>query len=48
MNLTKTPTRQYPAGTPANSNAPFRLGLTMTLMEDGYFGTHTLKEPDAW
>ena len=48
MNLTKTPTREYPAGTQANSNAPFRLGLTMSLLDDGYFGTHTLKEPDAW
>jgi hypothetical protein len=48
MNLTKTPTREYPAGTSANSNAAFRLGLTMTLLDNGYFGTHTMKEPDAW
>ncbi len=48
MNLTKTPTREYPAGTSANSNAAFRLALTMTLLEDGYFGTHTLKDPDVW
>ena len=48
MNLTKTPTREYPAGTAANSNAAFRLALTMTLLEDGYFGTHTLKDPDVW
>ena len=39
-NLTKTPTRQYPSGTQASSNAPFRLGLALTLMDDGYFGTH--------
>lgn len=48
MNLSKTPTREYPAGTSANSNAPFRLALTMTLLEDGYFGTHTLTDPDVW
>ncbi|HEX5788078.1 MAG TPA: SdrD B-like domain-containing protein [Woeseiaceae bacterium] len=48
LNLTKTPTKTYPGNTNASSNAPFRLGLAMTLMEDGYFGTHTAKEPDAW
>ena len=49
-NLTKTPTKLYPgeAATVPASNAPFRLGLAMTLMEDGYYGTHTSHEPDAW
>ena len=49
MNLTKTPTKLYP-GHSSNvpSNAPFRLGLATTLIDDGYFGTHTLQEPDAW
>ena len=49
-NLTKTPTKLYPgeSATAPASNAAFRLGLTMTLMEDGYFGTHTAHEPDAW
>ena len=49
-NLTKTPTRQYPgkSGGAANSNAPFRLGLAMTLMANGYYGTHSGLEPDAW
>ena len=49
-NLTKTPTRLYPgkSGGAANSNAPFRLGLAMTLMANGYYGTHSELEPDAW
>ena len=49
-NLTKTPTRQYPgkSGGAANSNAPFRLGLATTLMANGYYGTHSGLEPDAW
>jgi hypothetical protein len=49
-NLTKTPTREYPgkSGSVVNSNAPFRLGLATTLMADGYFGTHSELEPDAW
>lgn len=49
-NLTKTPTKQYPgSSSPApTSNAPFRLALAMSLMEDGYFGTHTALETDAW
>ena len=47
-NLTKTPTRQYPNGTQAGSNAPFRLGLALTLMDDGYFGTHANVTGDAW
>lgn len=49
-NLTKTPTRLYPGNaSPApTSNAPFRLGLALTLMDDGYFGTHTLYIADAW
>ena len=48
MNLTKTPTRIIPATRGTLSNAAFRLGLAMTLIDDGYFGTHTLEEPDAW
>ena len=49
MNLTKTPTRLYPGHSGnVSSNAPFRLGLATTLIDDGYFGTHTLEEPDAW
>ncbi len=49
-NLTKTPTKLYPgnANPAPTSNAPFRLGLAMTLMEDGYFGTHSKYIPDAW
>jgi len=49
-NLTKTPTREYPARSRgvAKSNAPARLGLAMTLMEDGYFGTHSIVSKDAW
>jgi 5-hydroxyisourate hydrolase-like protein (transthyretin family) len=47
-NLTKTPTRMYKDGTQAASNAPFRLGLAMTLMDDGYFGTHAGVTADAW
>jgi hypothetical protein len=49
-NLTKTPTRLYPGNSSPKptSNAPFRLGLAMTLMEDGYFGTHTAMTPNAW
>lgn len=49
-NLTKTPTKLYPgAALPIPpDNRPFRLGLALTLMEDGYFGTHYLVAPDAW
>jgi len=47
-NLTKTPTRQYRSGTQAGSNAPFRLGLALTLMDAGYFGTHANVVGDAW
>ncbi len=49
MNLTKTPTKVYPgpAGQVA-SNTPFRLALAMSLMEDGYFGTHAELVADAW
>ena len=49
MNLTKTPTKIYPGHSDSvSSNAAFRLGLATTLIDDGYFGTHTLEEPDAW
>jgi hypothetical protein len=49
-NVTKTPTRLYPgAVTPKpTSNAPLRLGLALTLMDDGYFGTHSNLTGDAW
>jgi hypothetical protein len=49
-NLTKTPTKLYPgAANPAPpDNRPFRLGLALTLMEDGYFGTHSRDTADAW
>ena len=47
-NLTKTPTRLYSGGKQTDSNAPFRLALAMTLMEDGYFGTHSNQAGDAW
>lgn len=51
--LSKTPTLTYPmtgrvtSGTPTN-NRPARMGLALTLMEQGYYGTHSLYEPDAW
>jgi hypothetical protein len=49
MNLTKTPTKLYPGYSDnVSSNAAFRLGLATTLIDDGYFGTHTMQEPDAW
>jgi len=49
-NLTKTPTRLYPgrSGGRAKNNAPTRLALGVTLMEDGYFGTHSMITKDAW
>jgi len=49
-NLTKTPTREYPGGSggAAKSNAPARLAIAMTLMDDGYFGTHSSLVKDAW
>ncbi|MBA3565173.1 MAG: hypothetical protein H0W33_14445, partial [Gammaproteobacteria bacterium] len=48
-NLTKTPTRLYPGnGAQPASNAPFRMGLALTLMDDGYFGTHSRYTPDGW
>ncbi|HEX5787881.1 MAG TPA: SdrD B-like domain-containing protein, partial [Woeseiaceae bacterium] len=47
-NLSKTPTKLYPAKTGATSNAPFRLALALTLMDDGYFGTHSNVAADAW
>jgi hypothetical protein len=49
-NLIKTPTRLYPgnAAPKPTSNAPARLGLALTLMDDAYFGTHTNLTADAW
>lgn len=52
--LSKTPTLLYPqatnplTATPTMHNRPARLGLALTLMEQGYYGTHSLYEPDAW
>ena len=48
--LLKTPTRQYrgKAGAAAKSNAPFRMALTMALMEGGYFGLHSEMASHAW
>lgn len=48
QNLTKTATKLYPGDTNASSNAPARLGLALTLMDNGYFGTHSLMAPDGW
>ncbi len=49
-NLNKTATRLYPgiASPRPTTNAPFRLGLTTTLMDNGYYGTHSRFTPDAW
>ena len=49
-NLTKTPTKLYPgnASPVPPDNRPFRLGLALTLMENGYFGTHSGHSADAW
>ncbi len=47
-NLSKTPTKAYKNGTTASTNAPFRLALGLTLMDDGYFGFHYNVAPDAW
>jgi len=49
-NLTKTATRLYPgiaSPLPAD-NRPFRLELALTLMDSGYFGTHSKYTPDPW
>jgi hypothetical protein len=48
--LTKTPTKQYPgkSGAAAKNNRPFRFALTMALMDDGYFGTHSELVGHAW
>lgn len=49
-NLTKTATRLYPGreNPPPPNNRAARLGLALTLMGNGYFGTHTRFTPDAW
>ena len=47
--LNKTPTKSYPRGTTASSNAPLRISLGMALLEDGYFGTqNSTQHPDPW
>lgn len=48
-NLSKTPTKSYPNGTGASSNAPFRFALGLTLLEDGYYGQeNSERHPDPW
>ena len=49
-NLTRTATKLYPgiASSPPPDNRPFRLGLALTSMESGYFGTHSRYTPDPW
>ena len=50
-NLNKTPTKIYPKDSSAGetTNSVFRLGLGLTLMEDGYYGHENSKEhPDPW
>ena len=47
--LNKIPTLLYPYGDSANSNAPFRFSLGMTLLEDGYYGhQNDPRHPDMW
>ena len=49
--LTKTPTKLYPghSNPRPTSNAAFRFGLGLTLLEDGYFGTENSNtHPDPW
>jgi len=47
--LTKTPTKSYPQGTSASSDAPFRFALGLGLMQNGYFATqNSSKDPDPW
>ena len=49
-NLSKSLTNLYPgnANPPPPNNRPARLGLALTLMDDGYYGTHSKVAPDAW
>lgn len=49
-NLTKTPTKRYPgnANPPPPNNRPARLGLAVSLMDDGYYGINTAHTPEAW
>ena len=49
-NLTKSATRLYPgdASPVPPDNRPFRLGLALTLMDNGYYGTHSRYTPDPW
>jgi len=49
--LNKTPTKLYPehSNPKPTSNAAFRFGLGITLLEDGYFGHENSKaHPDPW
>lgn len=51
--LNKTPTLLYPmTGTPEpgtpTDNKPARLGMALTYMDNGYWGTHSRYEGDAW
>ena len=48
-NLNKTPTRIYPEGHSNTGNSVFRLGLGLTLMDDGYYGHENSEaHPDPW
>jgi hypothetical protein len=49
-NLSKSLTNLYPgnANPPPPNNRPARLGLALTLMDDGYFGTQSKIAPDPW
>ncbi len=44
----KNPTKTYPQGTNADSNAAFRLSFGMTLLEGGFFGQKRDKVADPW
>lgn len=49
-NLSKAPTKLYPdGGTAPATNAAFRLGFGLTLLDGGYYGKENSKEhPDPW
>jgi hypothetical protein len=50
QNLSKSPTRLYPykSNPPPANNRTARLGLALTLMDNGYYGTHSRIDPDPW
>ena len=48
-NLNKTPTTVYPEGHSNTGNSIFRLGLGLTLMDEGYYGhENSATHPDPW